>query len=185
MKLNEIAQTEIERLLQKYKIKNYTVRKDGLVDVEGDIALGFYLFDKLPIKFDRVKGNFDLQFSKLETLEGSPQWVGEWFSCAFCREIFSLQYSPIYVNGFFNCNGCWNLESLDYLPKQINGILYLGDIPKVKDVLKIFKTKGITEIIHDNKQLEKIINKYLPKRDMLNCQDELIEAGLEKYAEIE
>ena len=57
---------------------------------------------------------------------------------------------------------------------------------QIKNLIKI---KGIKYLYFDDtrklKKLEKIINKYLPKRDMLNCQDELIEAGFEEYAEVE
>ena len=35
-----------------------------------------------------------------------------------------------------------------------------------------------------NIQLTKIINKYLPLGDLLDCQEELIEAGYEEFAQL-
>ena len=252
MKLTEVAQTELEKLLNKYGIQNYTIREDGLVDVDGDVDLSRKLFSELPVKFGRVTGYFGVQYCKnlkslkgvptevggiftcsgcikLTSLEGAPTSVGGYFSCSTNANLISLEGAPTSVGGYFSCSSCINLKSLkgapqevggDFicsgctkltslegaptkvgealnchiclnltslkgLPAQIDGKLILTSCPKILNILVIFNTKGITEIEHNNKQLVNILNKYLPTRDMLNCQDELIEAGLEKYAEVE
>lgn len=168
MKLNEVVQTDLEKLLTEYNITDYSIRNDGLVDVNGHVELNYKNFTKLPINFGHVAGNF---------------------SCAYCHNLQSLEGVPTSIDGNFSCYNCDKIKSLDYLPKQITGMIFLGLTSKVKDVLKIFNIKGIKYLYFDDtrklKKLEKIINKYLPKRDMLNCQDELIEAGFEEYAEVE
>ena len=252
MKLTEVALSSIEKLLIHFNITHYTIREDGLVDVDGDIDFFEKSFTKFPIKFGKVSGNFKCWKSyNLTSLEGAPTEVGGNFSCFSCTNLTSLEGAPKSVGGFFYCSGCPNLTSLegaptkvgrgfdcsncynltslegaptsvggyftvqgctkltslegaptevggdfdcwscikltslDHLPKKMNGTLGLKGLSKITNYLVIFKTKGVTKIEHDNKHLERIINKYLPTRDMLNCQDELIEVGLEKYAEIE
>jgi len=58
------------------------------------------------------------------------------------------------------------------------------DNPIKSSVLGLVKIKGLTNVIFDNKKLEKIMNKYLPLGDIFDCQEELIEAGLEEFAEL-
>lgn len=192
MRLTEVVRTELEKSLIRLNIQNYHIREDGLVDVKGDVDCSNTDFRKLPIKFGKVDGNFDCgRNSNLITLEGSPEWVGGWFSCYLCSKLKSLKGGPKKVLGNFYCHNNSSLESLDYLPKEFGtisgGQLHLLNVPKVKDYLKIFDIKNIESVVLDEERskLSKILNKYLPKRDMLNCQDELIEAGLEEYAEID
>jgi len=56
--------------------------------------------------------------------------------------------------------------------------------PIKSSVLGLVKIKGLTEVMFVNKKLEKIMNKYLPLGDIFDCQEELIEAGLEEFAEL-
>lgn len=80
-----------------------------------------------------------------------------------------------------------NLVSLKGIHKHISEISGSISIftPKVQShFLGILKIKGCKSILIDNKAVENIINKYLPEGDILDCQDELIEAGLEEYAKL-
>ena len=252
MKLNEVVLTELEKLLKKYKIRNYTIREDGLVDVNGGVNISRGKFSKIPIKFGKITDYFNCSYNKyltsledapqevggsficevcdnLTSLEGCPQEIGRNFDCYMCHKLLSLvggptkvggsyncgvcikltnlkgcpqeingdfnchsndklislEYGPQIVHGDYNCYDCRNLTSLKYLPKRLTSSLNVRMTSKVKDYLSIFKIEGITDFRTDNAVIEKIINKYLPKRDMLNCQDELIEAGFEEYAEVD
>jgi hypothetical protein len=227
MRLNEITQTRLEQLLSRYNISDYTIRNDGLVDVNGLVNLSNREFKKFPIKFGKITGDFFCDFNNnLSSLEGGPQSVDGHFRCICCNltslkggpkrvggnyscyqnnVLTSLEGAPEEVGGNFNCHYCMNLESLkgmehsiikknfdisvclnlkslNYLPKQINGELLMPDVLNVRNYLIIFKTKGITKIQDSNLEIETIINKYLPTKDVIGCQDELIEAGLEEYA---
>jgi hypothetical protein len=201
-----------KKFLDAQGITNYTVREDGLIDVTGSVFLGYNSFTKLPVKFGRVSGNFDCyNCHNLTSLKGVPQEVGGSFEIARCVELTSLEFVPTTVGGSFSCSGCTNLTSLKgapievgadfdcsectnltsfaYLPKRINGVLKIMNIPKVKNYLMIIKTYGITVIFNTrNDELNKILTKYLQPLnskkvpDIIGCQDELIEAGLEEYA---
>ena len=56
--------------------------------------------------------------------------------------------------------------------------------PIESHVLGLLKIKGLQEVRLDDIQLTKIINKYLPLGDLLDCQEELIEAGYEEFAQL-
>jgi hypothetical protein len=242
--------SEIEKLLKKYNIENYTIREDGLVDVDGDVKFITCRFSKLPIKFGHVTGDFFLSTCfnlttldgapkkvggffrcatcyKLTSLEGGPEEVGNGFSCAFCSSLKSLKgaptilwgflrcyectdlvslegaptsiggdfrcwnnhsltsfkHCPQIIGGLFECSSCTKVNSLDYLPKQIDGDVDMSYLVNVKNYLAVFKIKGIEKIkISNLSDVAKILNKYIKQRDIIGCQDELIEAGFEEYA---
>jgi hypothetical protein len=47
------------------------------------------------------------------------------------------------------------------------------------------RIKGLTKVYLDNKQVMGILNKYLKgDRDIIKCQSELLDAGLEEYAKL-
>jgi hypothetical protein len=52
-------------------------------------------------------------------------------------------------------------------------------------VLGLMRIKGLTKVYLDNKQVMDILNKYLKgDRDIIRCQSELLDAGLEEYAKL-
>tara|TARA_X000000368_G_scaffold134953_1_gene105932 strand:+ start:11554 stop:11979 length:426 start_codon:yes stop_codon:yes gene_type:complete len=71
----------IKSICKKYNITNYTIKDDGVVDVNGSV----YFYDKglykLPLKFGKVTGNFSCAFNNLTSLSGCPKWVGGDFFC--------------------------------------------------------------------------------------------------------
>ena len=84
-----------------------------------------------------------------------------------------------------------SLKGIDKHFTEVHGKIYF-DANKIKsNVLGVVKIKGVTEIstsadyrkIHGWK-LEEILNKYLRTGDIFDCQDELIDAGLEEYAKL-
>lgn len=93
----------IHEICKKYRIKNYTINDDGSIDVNDDVDLFGIDLTELPLRFNRVNGNFICGLSKLTTLKGSPVWVGGYFSCAnnFLKD---LNYSPKKVMKDFICS---------------------------------------------------------------------------------
>ena len=156
----------------------------------------------------KVGSNFTCGRNKLTSLEGGPQSIGGGFLCSY-NELTSLEGAPREIVGICYCNNnkltslegaplkigdqfyCYNnpIKSLkgigkDYL-KEIYGSIDLSECPIESHMLGLLKVKGLTFIrFNHNHKVEAIINKHLKSRDLLSCQEELIENGLEQYAQL-
>jgi len=113
---------DIDSICKRYGIRNYTINKDGTIDVDGDVNLtkklsgaGIY---KLPLKFGKVSGSFYCWDNKLTSLEGSPSEVGN-FYCSD-NQLTSLEGSPSEVGGDFHCQ-INQLTSLEGSPNRVGG----------------------------------------------------------------
>lgn len=135
MRLHEITKidkNEIEKVLKKYNIKNYTIHDDGTVDVEGDVNLSNRRITRFPVNFGKVTGEFNcFSCMALETLQGAPKSVGEDFNCHFCPKLTSLQGAPEKVGKTFNCTNCNNLMSLQGAPRSVGVGFYCHSCPKL------------------------------------------------------
>jgi len=109
------SNSNIEAILAKHGIKNYTVRPDGTVDVDGSVSLSRRGLTEIPVKFGSVSGDFWCDYNKLTSLKGSPSRVEGDFSCNN-NKLTSLSYAPSIVGGHFYCNNN-QLTMLD-LPEE-------------------------------------------------------------------
>ena len=113
---------------------DHEVHEDGSVSIDGDVSflmnefglvgqynsLGRYLVDRLPFNFRKVTGRFFCP-SRLDSLEGSPEYVGGAFSCGTNNpDLTSLEHSPKFVGGDFMCANL-RFDSLDGAPEVIKG----------------------------------------------------------------
>jgi WD40 repeat protein len=140
---------------------------------------GIESFHHMPPDFD---GQVNISNTKSTNLEGLPKRV-EGLRINGCHNLVSLKGIPEEITGVgLELSIVPNLKKLDYLPKKLNGKITLWD--NIPNLLSLFKIKGKIEVIliSGPTKLRIIINKYLPTRDVIGCQDELIEAGLEEYA---
>ena len=132
-----------------------------------------------------VGGNFSCGENKLTSLKGAPSSVG---GTLFCNnnKLTSLEGAPSSVGRNFSChnNELTSLSTIHKIIKEVRGYMNFEDNPIKSSVLGLVKIKGLTNVIFDNKKLEKIMNKYLPLGDIFDCQEELIEAGLDEYAQL-
>ena len=110
---------DIDAICKEYDIENYTINSDGSIDVDGDVNLIDMNLDKLPLRFNRIGGNFDCNYNQLISLEGSPKWVGGNFYCDN-NKLTSLVGGPKLVGGDFACFGN-KLISLEGAPKEVGG----------------------------------------------------------------
>ena len=107
--LNLYKNFKISIICEKYGIENYTINRDGSIDVDGNVFLGsiphlvFKFLRKLPLKFNRVSGDFYINENKLTTLEGSPKSVSGDFYC-FDNLLTSLEGCPATIGGSFSCH---------------------------------------------------------------------------------
>ena len=130
---------EIEKICKKYNIRNYTI-KDGLVNVDGNVDLGFNKLTELPLRFGRVSGHFDCRSNnELTSLKGSPLYVGGNFNCG-SNNLTNLKYSPMEVGGGYYCHGnqlktLRGLEECFFMKK-----IYCGGSP-VDELFSLFVDK--------------------------------------------
>ncbi len=116
---------EIEEICLKYNIGDFTINSDGTIDVDGSVHLDYYILTELPLKFNKVSGNFNCGETGLTTLDGSPKEVGGFFYC-YKNKLTSLEGGPIKVSRGFDCSNN-KLTSLKGSPKEIGGNFYCSN----------------------------------------------------------
>ena len=152
---------------------------------------GFYCFDNELTSLEgspsHVNGNFDCFDNELTSLKGAPSHVGGNFYCSN-NELTSLEGAPSHVGGSFYCssNKLTSLKDVHKHIAEIKGEFYASDNPIKSHVLGLLLIKGVTEVRLDNEQVKEILNMHLGKgrAGMLMAQEELIEAGLEEFAQL-
>jgi len=97
----------VKNWLDEVGIKKYTINKDLTVDVDGNVELDGMTFEKLPVRFGKVKGWFSVYGCKnLTSLEGCPKEVSGGFTCSKCSKLKSLEGCPGEVGWDFYCYDC-------------------------------------------------------------------------------
>ena len=137
-----IESWKLKYLCKKYGIKNYTINTDGSIDVGEDVYLSYKRLTKLPLKFNKVSGDFSCSYNNLTSLEGSPIEVGGSFYCNH-NKLTTLEGCPKEISEYFNCR--WNqLTSLEGGPIKLGGNFdcYNNPLPYV-----ILKSKYIKKIL--------------------------------------
>ena len=56
--IDNFSKFEIKEICKQYNIKNYTINKDGSINVNDDVNLTYKKLTKLPLKFNYVSGHF-------------------------------------------------------------------------------------------------------------------------------
>ena len=143
----------------------------------------------------KIQGNFYCGFnSNLGSLKGAPQNGVEAFYCGNCN-LTSLEGAPKKINGIFSCEGnpITSLKGIHKIFEEINGDCTFPDSIE-SNILGLLKIKNLKSVSFKNKKYKKskieisdIINKYLPNpspSQIIDCQNELIDAGFEEYAEL-
>lgn len=139
--------SDLEKELNKYDIENYTINEDGTIDVDGDVDLSNNFLKqkqvlfKIPFKFGKVSGDFNCSYNNLESLEGSPYYVGGNFVC-IKNKLTSLNGSPSEVGGYFSCS--YNkLKSLEGMTLEIGDDFYCKRNPDLKELDSVSNIEGI------------------------------------------
>jgi len=123
---------DIHKICEKYGITVYTINTDGSIDVDDNVDLNDFGLTKLPLKFNKVSGNFECYYNKLTTLEGSPKSVGGDFYCVD-NNLTTLDFAPKLLGGNFKCidNPIYDqLGDIDYKSyiKQLNRDKILNEL---------------------------------------------------------
>ena len=132
MKLSETTQptagvdkVAIINWLISVGITDYTIRDNGIVDVDGDVAIQSNKIRSFPFQFGHVSGGFYCNYNELTSLAGAPQSVGRDFDCGV-NKLTSLAGAPQSVGGSFYC-GNNQLTSLVGAPQSIGLSFYCGN----------------------------------------------------------
>jgi hypothetical protein len=162
----------------------------SLVGAPSDVSGGFYCLNNKLTSLEgapsKVGGNFYCDYNKLISLEGAPSKVGGNFSCDN-NKLTSLEGAPSKVGGYFSFvhSKLTSLEGIHLRIKHIGGQANFERNPIKSHVLGLLLIDGLKKISLDNTEVEKIINKYLRgDRDVFECQNELMDAGLDEYAQL-
>lgn len=158
---------------------------------------------------ERWPGNFICTNIKLTSLKGSPKVIGGTFDCS-SNKLTSIIGGPVEVDSDFHC-GFNKLKTLDGAPKVVKRdfLCYSNDLSSLRNIHKIITRidgcfdcegnlisshvlgllliTGLTEIRStENLMWIKILNRYVGrgKAGLIECQNELIEAGLEEFAQL-
>lgn len=131
-----------EDLLSRYIFGKYSLNSRGLIDVNGSVDFeNSNISSILEIgRFGKVTGSFVCSANpNLESLEGSPSWVGGQFRAEDCS-LRSLKFAPRYVGEGLILTGN-KLKSLDYCPIHIGGAVYI-DYNELVSLIGLPKTIG-------------------------------------------
>lgn len=137
-------------------------------------------------QLDKFIGDFYCYGDQLTSLEGAPAHVGGGFNCNN-NQLTSLKGAPAYVGGGFYChnNRLTSLYNVHRHLPEVHGDVDFSNNPITSHVLGLLKIRGLTEVFLDDKKVQDIINKHLAgDRNLLACQEELIDAGLGAFAQL-
>lgn len=148
----------------------WIVNKDtGLVDINGNFDIGqdTRLTDLKGLKFGVVDGDFILDNTSIESLEGSPKRVNGNFDFSISA-VRSLKGSPKYIGGDF-MGSINSIESFDGCPEIIKGSLFISR-NNLRSLSGLTKSIGFSLDISDNflENLEGCPNKI---EGNFNCSD--------------
>ena len=136
----EFVESKVEKLTAEQKefltkcVKGKRSRNpDGSYDVNGDVKIGWNMTRdktlKLPIKFGRVTGNFNMVgggHKLYESLEGCPREVLGHFVIFGLSHLKSLEHSPEIVGGTYNASHCELIKDLRGITQKIGGDLSIS-----------------------------------------------------------
>ena len=147
LKLFEVFEnTDIVNICKQYNISNYVVNSDGSIDVDNYVDLCNKGLTKLPLKFNKINGEFSCSNNILISLEGSPIEVNEGFFC-YGNQLTSFEFSPKIIRGNFNCQYN-NIKSFEYFPSFVKGYFYCDCNPIFK-VWYLFRDWTKIELLND------------------------------------
>ncbi len=109
---------------EQFKMDNgiygtYTIDKEGLCNVDGDVNLRYWGLREIGIPFGAVSGDFLYDYNLLKSLKNAPYYVGGFFSCHY-NYLTTLEFAPKTVGKNFDCSSN-KLTILEGLPKTVGG----------------------------------------------------------------
>lgn len=123
--------------------KLVTIVPGGLIDYSSSVYMSRQDFEKLPLRFRNVAGDFTIaNCRRLKSLEGCPEIVGGSFKCFGCEDLISLEGCPEIVGMHFDCCRCTKLKSLEGMPDVITGSFDCSECVSLRNLKGCPKTIG-------------------------------------------
>jgi len=139
-------ESEIHKICKKYHIKKYTINKDGSIDVDRTVELQSENLTKLPLKFNKINGDFYCDDNRLTSLEGCPKEVSSNFFC-YSNKLTSFEYAPKIIKGGFDCR-INNIKSFEYFPSFVKSYFMCVGNP-IFQVWDLFQDTTKIELLND------------------------------------
>ena len=150
--------------------------------IEEDFACHHNLLTTLKGGPDVVGGSYRCSNNKIETLVGGPSLVRNMFSCNN-NKLTSLEGVPAARCYGFSNNQLTNLKDIHKIILETSS-LWLDKNPIKSNILGLLLIKGLNNVIADGPAFV-ILNRHLKgDRDILECQEELIDAGFKEFARL-
>lgn len=136
-----------------------------------------------------VSANFDISNNPITSLEGCPKDIGLFLKASGCLiDKFVPGGIKVVQDVNLNKNKLTSLQGIHKQFSHIGGKLYLSLNDIKSHVLSVLLIPGLQEVVMDNQDVERIINKYLGmgggRQHIMDCQAEIIEAGFEDLAQL-
>jgi hypothetical protein len=134
-------------------------------------------------------GDFWCNNNQLTSLDGAPSEIGGDFMCTN-NDLTSIDGAPSIIDGGFyiNINNLVSLKNIHKTIKKMKGSFIAYRNPIKSNVLGLLLIDGCNVVELDNIKVTDIINKYLrepmSKQRMIDCQNELIDAGFDDFAQL-
>ena len=122
----------------------------------------------------------------LTSFEGAPKIVR--YNANFSHNyLTSFEHAPKRMPSLFCANNRFtSLKDIHKHIRRLDGVFFCRDNPVGSHVLGLLLIEGLEHAFIDNTIVEAIVNRHLGKgrAGMLMAQEELIEAGLEEFAQL-
>ena len=98
---------DIKQICDEYGIHSYEINKDGSIDVSHGVDISFRELMDLPLTFNKIDGDFDINDNRLTSLSGCPKTINGDFYCnnnylttlidgpEFVHGVYSVQYNEL------------------------------------------------------------------------------------------
>lgn len=144
-KIFESTNLDLDKILKKFDISDYTLNDDGSIDINQDVYISKNI-SEINLNFNKIYGHFSIANNHLLSLANCPKYIDGLFDCS-SNQIESLEFGPEYVGGSYGCdhnkletlNGCVDevygdfnchnnkLTSLEFCPMEIEGTFNCSD----------------------------------------------------------
>lgn len=95
--------------LNLYTTGSWKINDEGKVDIDGSFSIFNCPLYEMPFEFGKVTGSFVWKDGHLRTLKGSPDFIGENFNIAGCRDLNNFEHGPRKVMGAINAHNNFNI----------------------------------------------------------------------------